>query len=46
MHFKFPPVTLLILQNASPHVITVLAGNKCESADRIVDSDSGHKVNM
>lgn len=33
-----------IFQNASPHVTTVLAGNKCESPDRVVDTDSGKKV--
>ncbi|EEZ98626.2 ras-related protein Rab-8A [Tribolium castaneum] len=33
-----------IEENASPHVITVLAGNKCESADRIVDAESGQKI--
>lgn len=33
-----------VLQNASPHVTTVLAGNKCESSDRIVDEESGKKM--
>ncbi|XP_022919844.1 ras-related protein Rab-8A [Onthophagus taurus] len=33
-----------IEENASPHVVTVLAGNKCESSDRVVDSDSGQKM--
>ncbi|XP_019871186.1 ras-related protein Rab-8A-like [Aethina tumida] len=33
-----------IEENASPHVITVLAGNKCDSSDRIVDTDSGQKI--
>ncbi|KAI4460029.1 P-loop containing nucleoside triphosphate hydrolase [Holotrichia oblita] len=33
-----------IEENASPHVTTVLAGNKCESSDRVVDSDSGKKM--
>lgn len=34
----------LLFKNASPHVCTVLAGNKCEATDRIVDTDSGKKV--
>ncbi|KAJ8950682.1 hypothetical protein NQ318_012762 [Aromia moschata] len=33
-----------IEENASPHVITVLAGNKCESNDRIVDTQGGEKI--
>ncbi|KRT79152.1 ADP ribosylation factor [Oryctes borbonicus] len=33
-----------IEENASPHVTTVLAGNKCESPDRVVDTDSGKKM--
>ncbi|XP_065156802.1 ras-related protein Rab-8A [Atheta coriaria] len=33
-----------IEENASPNVVTLLAGNKCESNDRMVDLDSGKKM--
>lgn len=33
-----------IEENASPFVETVIAGNKCESRDRLIDIQSGHKI--
>lgn len=33
-----------IEENASPFVTKLLVGNKCESTDRIVDTESGKKV--
>jgi hypothetical protein len=37
---------LFIFQNASPDVVKILAGNKCEcsSAQRAVDKEKGEKV--
>ncbi|KAF7267753.1 ras-related protein Rab-8A-like isoform X2 [Rhynchophorus ferrugineus] len=33
-----------IEENASPHCMTVLAGNKCESKDRLVETENGQKI--